>query len=1020
MFAHLNAPPETERGDLQLFLRIGTDYQENYYEYRLPLKKTATGATNRDSIWPEENEIDLALREFYDLKLQRIRENFPQSQRFEQVQEDGRLLAVKGNPDMSNIRAVMIGVRNPPALENPQQDDGMAKSGNVWVNELRLSGFDNEGGWAAITNVKTKLADFGELNFTGNRTTIGFGQIEESLNERSLEDVTGYDVSTRLQLGQFFGKRGKVKLPMFYSYGQTYRRPKFDPLNPDLLLENSIEAAPTEEEENDILEVAQDVTTREALNFTNVRVAVGSEGNPKIYDPKNFNLTYSYNRTNRRNAQLKFDELINRRVQLGYNYNFVDSKVEPFKNLSNSKALDLITDFNFNYLPSSFGVTANFNRRFNRKLFRSNGQFESPQDTLYNKNFTFGRTYNLNYRLTESLNLTYTANASAVIDEPPGRINTAEKRDSVWENVRGGGRLTNFNQTTNLTYNLPLRKLPGLDFLNGNTSYTGTFQWATAPPAQQDLGNSINNSQNIQFNGQANFVSLYNKSKFLRTVNQGKTNIPRLKKEKARRLRREREQARKEREQKDGEKEQEGEKEPGPVKAEVNEPLIKGVEALSRVLMAVRNVSANYSINRATNLPGFTPTPSNFGQDLEQNAPGWGYVFGAEDDILQNAIDNRWLADSSFSSFRRSEGTQLNIRATVEPIRDLRINLEWRRQENENFNTRVVRNVFGEFERQAPVEGGNYSISFGSWPTAFFSTGENGFTQAFDDFEANRRPIAERLGGQNGIDPVTGYPRGYDSTSQDVLIPAFIAAYTGQSANSVDLSPFPERPAPNWRVSYRGLSRLSFMEDLVRSVTINHSYRSSYNVGNYQTALDPVRSLDSIDAGETFDPNLQINAISITEQFSPLIGVDISWQNNWNTRFEYKTSRTLSFNINNSTLNKNLNNEFVIGAGYRTQEFVLPFKVGGRKAVLKNDLNFRFDFKIRENLTSIKRLDEQVETPTSGTWVMNIQPNVQYTLNKNLTLTIFFDRQVTNPKVENSFETRFTSFGFKLRYVLSP
>lgn len=1018
LFAHMEGPPDLEDDDLDLFIRIGTDYQNNYYEYQLPLKKTPDNSQSADLIWPDSNQVQVALSEFFDLKAERIAQGGPVSQPFERRLDNGHLVRVVGNPDLSNLRALMVGVRNPAFFDNPRPDDGMPKTATIWVNELRVTGFDEEGGWAALANVKADLADFGQVNLAGNRTTIGFGQVEQSLNERSLEDERGYDFSTQLSLGDFFGKQAGVNLPMFYSYGQTFIRPKFDPLNPDINLQQILDQTPNEARRDEILERSQDVTTREALNFTNVRIASQRQGNPRIYDPQNFNLTYSYQRTSRRNTQFVFDDLINRRVSLGYNYNFVDSEVRPFKKLK-PKSLKIIKDFNFYYLPQSYGMSGTLNRRFNQKLFRNNSGFETPLDTLYNKRLTFKRDYNLNYNLTQSLRLTYTATANSIIDEPPGPIDTGEERDSVWQNLQGLGRLSNYQQNTNVNYNTPINKLPGLDWVNANTSYSGSYNWQTAPPAAEELGNSITNSNTITLNGQGNLVSFYNKSKFLRTVNQNKTNIPRLKKEKAQRLRKERQQQRKEA-QEEGEDKKDQEQPGGPIEAEVNEPLIKTAEAGSRVLMALRNVSANYSIKRSTSLPGFTPTPNRLGNDFTQDAPGTGYVFGLEDDILDRSIENRWLSDSSFNEFQRSEGTNLNLRATIEPIRDLRIDLDWRKQENENFSTRLQQNVFGEYERLAPVTSGNYSISFNSWPTAFASADDEGLTQFFDDFEANRRPIAERLGGDNPTDPATGYPRGYDSTAQDVLIPAFIAAYTGQDAEEVDLSPFPSIPQPNWRISYRGLGRMDFLKDLVRSVTINHSYRSNYSVGQYITALDPERNLDSIPAGQNLEPELQIRSVSITEQFSPLAGVDISWQNSWTTRLEYRRSRTLNFNIDNTTLNKTRSNEFVIGAGYRTNEFVLPFRVNRRQVVLKNDLNFRFDFKIRDNVTSIKRLDEAEGNATTGSTVISIQPNVQYTLSKNLTLTAFYDRQVTRPRVANSYVTKFTSFGFRLRYVLAP
>ncbi len=118
---------------------------------------------------------------------------------------DGNTIRVKGNPSLSEVKTVMIGVRN---VRNK------LKSGEVWVNELRLTDFNEEGGWAANANLNVALSDLGTVNVGGRIETAGFGALDQSLNERRMEDFKQYNVATSIELGKLFPEKGASQHPV--------------------------------------------------------------------------------------------------------------------------------------------------------------------------------------------------------------------------------------------------------------------------------------------------------------------------------------------------------------------------------------------------------------------------------------------------------------------------------------------------------------------------------------------------------------------------------------------------------------------------------------------------------------------------------------------------------------------------------------------------------------------------------------------------------------------------------------
>lgn len=1056
MFTHAEGR-NLRDNELTMFLRVGTDLSGHYYEYEIPLKVTPDGTGDPDLVWPEENEINLLLEEFYRAKLSRDSLSHPLTQPFSRLDRNGRgKITVLGNPDLSNLRVVMIGVRNPAQGQNifDPDDDGLAKCGEIWVNELRLTEFDKQGGWAANARATAKLADFGQINLAGQRRTIGFGGIEQTLLERSQEDVRGFDVQSSFALEKFFPEKTGIKLPMHYDYSQKNVRPRFNPLQPDVLLSATV-ASMTADNRRDLLDKVETIEIRRSLNFINVsKKRTNPDKKPMPWDISNFGATYKFTEVIKSDIFTAYDSTRNYTGILTYAYGFNSKPIQPFKKLRKYKALTLLSDFNFNYLPSNVSFQGTVNRRYNSLLFRNNDDIESIVPPNYNKTFHFDRNYNLRYNLTKALRLNYTASARSIIDEPRGPLNTVEKRDSVWENFKELGRSQNFTQSINVNYALPIDKLPLMDWVKASGDYKGGYTWLTAPPAADSLGNTISNSANYSVNGQLNFVQLYNKSRFLQTINSNRSNVDRIRKNRERKLKMKEMEDKKNGvvDVKPGEDEDEEEGDEEEEDDLVNETFIKVMEGFLRFLMMARNANINYSVNDGTVLPGFMPQPEYIGNDFDLNAPGLPFAFGSQTDIRQSAAENGWITTEPglLKFFNTTHTENLTANATLEPLSGFRINVDFSRRLALNLqeNFRNIDTSGGvDFQSLGTLESGNFSMSFNSIRTAFLqpvtetdsTMSEFSHHPLVEAVEDSRFAYSEELARQHGnpeIDDSTGYYKGFGPFQQEVLINAFLNTLSGNEGVSTKSSPFWDIPLPNWRISYNGLSRIKSLKKIFRTVNINHTYRSTYTVSNFTSALDydedRAQQAAELEDKQNFLPQYQIQQVAVAEQFAPLIGVDVNWKNNWTTKLEYARSRTMALNFTNYQLQEMYSKTIVVGIGYRTKELPLPFKYKGKKYVLENDFNFRTDISIRENRQTLWFLDDDVarsanpndeeeddSRTVSGQRLVNIAPTIDYKINDNLNLRIFYTRNVTIPFISQSYPRKNTTFGFSLRYTLS-
>ena len=1036
MFVHAESlQNEIKLADNEMvaFIRMGTDLTENFYQIELPLTPTDFNASSPDAIWPEQNRLKLSFELLQTVKSKLFGGGItPDPDEIvyfdatgEQIidpegtpYETGAIrVGIKGNPSFGDVRTVMLG------LKNGNADPGREVCGEAWFNELRISDLKNQGGSAGILNLDANLADFATVSATGRQTTIGFGGIEQSPNQRSREDTKSYDVVTNVNVGQLLPKKWGIKIPFNYASGAEVVTPQYDPLLSDIELDNRLDNAASDAVRDSINDVAIAKTRRQSVNLIGVRKERTGDAKPQPYDIENFTFAYSHNQEDHKDFEI--EDATNQNVRLGgtYNFAFQPKPVEPFKendSIFMGKYWQLFKDFNFNYLPASITYSTNYTRQYNYQKFRDvslGGASILPE--FYNRNYQFDRQFTINFPITQSLRLNFDQGQNRIVRnylDNDGAID--DNAGGVYEGFFELGTPSRHFQTLQANYDLPLSKVPFLAFAKATYSYTADFQWNRGSQQFQtlesipNLGNSIENSNTHAINATLDMNQLY-KTLGLekktagansRSSRQERINaVPTL--------------------GDDGDDSSDGQNQPQ-TRGSLS-TADKAKNTAIGLLTGIKRIQLNYQQNNGTFLPGYLPGVGFVGT----LKPTTGFVFGSQSEIRDLAARKGWLTlyQQFNQQYREIENRQLDIQAQAEFIPDLTIDLNFNRiyQETYNENYRVDPNTLN-YQTLTGVTNGNFTISTLMIGSAFSgSTAEMSTT--FDKFKENRLTVANRLAERfyDGA-PIprdeNGYPIGYGQTNQAVLIPAFLSAYTTGSADSGNLGAFRSFPLPNWNIKYTGFMKLDWFKKRFKRFSINHGYRAGYTINQFTTNLNYDRDLNNSpadaqlnQAGDFVNRTLFSN-INLVEQFSPLIKVDFEMQNSLKVLAEVRKDRALSLSFDNNLMTEIQGNEYIIGLGYRLKDITFATSIGGKRTILKSDLNFKADLSLRQNETIVRYLDIDNNQTTSGQDIYGLRLTADYALSKNLTAIFYYDHSYATYAISTAFPQTTIRSGFTLRY----
>ncbi|MDI1257475.1 MAG: cell surface protein SprA [Flavobacterium sp.] len=1045
MFMHAESLPiGNALGDKEFggFIRFGNDFTQNYYQVELPLLVTAPGASTAEEIWPEENNVDLKLALLTKLKIMAMQhpEDVDAEGVYSKYEDEldeslaGKTnklkLSIKGNPNFGLVRTLMVGIKNErnPNGAQPAVDN---RTGEVWFNELRLSGMDNKGGMAAVASFDSNLADFATISATGKISTIGFGALEDGPNERSREDLKQYNIVTNINLGKLLPKKWGINLPFNYGVGEEIITPEYDPFNQDIKLQQLLDITDNAAERDNIENRAIEYTKTKSINFIGVKKERGADQKPHVYDPENLTLSYSFNETKKHDYEIEdyVDQQL--RTSVDYTYTFSPKPIEPLKNnkfLKKSSYWKLLTDFNFNYLPSNISFGTTILRQYNRQQFRQVDDVEGllAIDPLYRRNFLFNYQYGFNYNLTKALKMNYAASSSHIVRNYFNEYGEAIDSFTIWDDYWNTGEPNQFNQQLTVNYDLPLNKLPFLSFFKSTYTYTGDYAWQRSSDAMHkfvpdpitgisyDLGNTIQNNSSHKLNTTLNMDLFY---KYIGLTKGAKSKKPTPKTAVA-------------------------PPKPGQ-KVAAQKPATEAktnilLDGLIGVLTSVKNIQLNYTETAGTVLPGYLPGVGFFGS----SKPSLGFVFGAQDDVRQEAAERGWLTNYGEFNQNYTEVTSKTLDATanIDLFPDFKIDLKANRSYMNNFSEQFdVTN--GTYNSLSPYNFGNFSISTILISTAFGQSDENG-SAAFDEFRSNRLIIADRLAGAkyganiprygdaaNPIptdvnDPLyttyvsnAGYPIGYKKNSQEVLLPAFLAAYTGSGASGISLSAFRNVPLPNWTVKYSGLMRYKFFKDRFKRFSLQHGYTASYTVNSFRSNFDYDKNQVTPDPGENFNSKSLISNVNLVEQFNPLIKMDMEMKNSMKFVAELKKDRALSMSFDNNLLTEVKGLEYILGVGYRIKDVIFNSTLADNpQGIIKSDINIKVDFSLRNTKTIVRYLDYDNNQLAGGQNLWSAKVTADYSFSKSLTAIFYYDHSFSKAVISTAFPITNIRAGFTLRY----
>jgi cell surface protein SprA len=1058
MYVHAEELSKTaplKNGDLTLFVRLGTDYTDNYYEYELPMNVTPWNSNSPEDVWPEANNMEIIFDNLLEAKKQRNNSGVSITQEYSipDPANSTRQIKIKGSPNIQAIKTIMVGVRNPSKATNKfAADDGLTKCAFVWINELRLTDFQNAGGSAAVAKVQVQAADFANVSMSGNYSGVNWGTLESRVQERQRNEQMGFDFSTNMQLGQFFGNKLKLALPFYYGYSLGIINPEYDPFNPDIKLNDY----PLDQKLKNA-RLGQDFTERRSYNFSNIKKEANPDSKPHFWNISNFAVSYGYNEIFKRDFNTEYDRTKSWKGNLTYSYSFTAKPIEPFKKIKfmqKSKWWNIIKDANFYLTPKTISINNDLTRNYNERKVRNNlSSYEfSP---VYVKSFAWNRSYNLGYDLTKNLKFTFNANDRAIFDEADGRVDKKADPlnyqvfiDSIKSQMRTFGKTMDYSHDFSLSYNLPLDKLPLTDWINSSVKYSGNYNWQRAPLGQSNFGNTIQNSRVVSFNATMNMTNLYSKSKFFKKIltsnNSNKTptnnsaNSTIKKKDPNMtsfgKLYNELTKKEKRKEDRIRRKEKRREKREKRLKEPVNPILGFG----TRALLAVRSVSGTYSLNNGTLLPGYNQDTRLLGTPSLNQPDLTGFIFGQQTfDVFGNktnydfasiAGQNNWLVKNSALNKQHtlSFSQNMSARATVEPLKDIAIEFSANRNYTLNASDFYRWNDSTQkFGSQSKVETGTLTYSTVTLRSAFATIGKDYSSSAFSDLRNNRQLVSNLLGdkNQNSTKKVNGFAEGYGSTQQEVLIGAFLTSYTSNKLNSRNVNPLSAMPLPNWSINYSGLTKYALIKKYAKSFVLRHSYNASVSLSGIQTnlksELDQQGNPTTFDLDNNFIAQYQIQNVTISEKFSPLLGIDATWNflgQGLITKIEYKKDRNASLALSNQQVTEIFSQEWVVGSGVKFSKVKMPFKLQGK--TLENDLNVRFDFSFRDNSTVIRKIVDNTNQATAGQRVISIKSSLDYNLGPNLTAQMYFDQVLNRPKIATSYPTANTMAGIRLRLNL--
>lgn len=1086
-------------GDVSAFVRLGSDIKNNYYEYEIPLDLTEHGHYNTNSgsdrlkVWPEQNMLDVDMDAFTNVKKARNAAklagesgvSYTQRYTMQDPNSPNHRVTVQGNPSLSDVRVMMIGVRN---------NANSPRSCVVWADELRVTDFDNEGGWAAKASMTLNMSDIATVNVGYHKETYGFGSVDQSLSQRRMDNFDQYNVAVQSDLGRFLPEKVKLKAPIYYSYSNEKTTPQYNPLDQDILLKEALDACANEHQRDSIKNFAITQRTAKSFSISGLKFDVKSK-NPMPWDPANFTFSYSFNKQHLNDPENVYENTSDTRGSFQYSWTPYAKPFTPFKSFidAKNKNMKFFREWELRWLPASIAFSTNISRYYYEQQTRNETGIDVELPVAVSKNFLWDRQFAISWNFTKSLSVSFNSNTQAHILEPVGQVNKKlfpdayrDWRDSVWRSIKDLGTPWSYNQSFTASYKAPFNAIPILSFITASANYNATYNWNRGTVVDDvSSGNNIANQSSFTVDTRLAMEQFYNKIPYLQEVNKrfsGSSSNNTKAKPKPKKFNRtfklnpdsslvikHNMNVKKVKVTATTTKDK-----PFPVQFKIVdnnnvEILTHGDENIkftiteiqsehkgfwwdlgqyaARLAMSVRSVNVKWRNTRQLSIPQFIPEIGDiFGQSTHYDvmAPGLDFAFGFVDEsYIDRAKSRGWLmgdqTQTSPALFAKTD--EFTAEVQLEPIRGLKITLTGNRTDNRTNQIQFM------YDDMTTIYSGSYTKTHVAIKTALrgVSADDGYHSKAFDDFLSNIPKVAQRIqdsyigttypdrGFLKGtimagkeFDPATS---GVNSASSDVLIPAFLAAYSGKSAAKISLNPFPglSEILPNWRITYDGLTKIEKLKKWFKSFTLTHAYQCTYSVGSFNSFTDWINigngmgfTKDAITGNPLPSSPYNITSVSITEKFAPLIGVNVTLKNDMTFNCEYRDSRTLTLNASAGQLVEALTRSFVLGAGYKIANFNSVLKIKGKQKGVSNDLTMNLSVQLNNNTALIRKMDVNTTQATSGTRTFGINFTANYQMSKRVTIGAYFDHQVNTPLVSaTAYPTTNSNYGISVNLSLA-
>lgn len=1008
----------------KFFIRFGSDATDNYYEYETSLKYTASNARSPMEIWPAENTVDLAIQNFVEAKQARdLIGSMIYGNRYQYTEfgDDNKKIYIKGRPSLGNVTTIMVGVRN-TGVDIGNKSIG-PKDLVLWVNEIRLSGIDNDGGYAGNASLNFNLGDFATVNASASYSSVGFGTITQRPSERSQNAQSAFGVTATVNADKFLPEKVGMRIPVNYSYTQTIEDPKYNPIDNDVEFDKA-----TNREE--LKKVARTYTQQRSIGVVNMRKErMNSNKKAKFYDVENISVTAVYNDDYYRDVYTKKNYRQYLRGYADYNYTFKPWVVRPFNKLVSDTAksykyLRWVKEVNFNPIPTRISFRTELDRNYNELQFRNiegilTGANALDFDVIRNRNFYFGWQYGLGFNFTKSLKLEINSAMRTLNDH----LTAADmSTSSIFGNPLRAGRPVLYNHRVQLNYRLPFEYFPYLDFINAEAGYGFTYNWNARSTvmtkyinpetgAAESLGSIGQNTNTIVATSTVDIPKFFSKFKYFQKINlvmqkrrqeidslnNAYTTLWQKKKSKKN------------------------------FKSYKFKNKLNPLQAVSYALTSMKQLDVAFNENNGTVLPGLLSAPNWYGYGQTLGGPTFGFLMGSQADVRRTVLERGWISESDYmtDAFTQMKNQNLTANLQIMPVNDLRIDLNILKNYSRNFsqagyNSRQNLN-YPDFDFAFGTDYVTYSKTVWTIPTSFV----DGKT-IYNNMVANAMALSQT----KGVAGADGFVEGYGLSNAYILVPAFQAALEGKSPKEMSNPKKSGFPLPNWRVTYSGLKNIPIVNHYFAKFDLLHAYTSTYTATGIQSSMeyfndktslhtDPANYVRATDAFGNFYNPYTFSQVGYVEAFAPLIGADVTMRNNMQFRVQYNRDRAFILGLVNQTLTEDAGNEYIIGFGYIIKDLPMKINFKGNARTVKSDLNIRGDFSVRDSETRITNIMQNDSQVTGGQRMMSVKLSADYNISENFNLKFFYDQLMTKYKISTAFPLSTVRAGLTATFTFS-